>query len=326
MIQLRLNQRFRQSCAFVLELRKNLFHRIFNLDTKNQANKVRDRIPTKKQYDRQLTDVYHKLPPGLRADTLHIFGLPLDVFCEDKKQSPSMMFVKSCFQQFGNITAVHVPGFEQMKKRRAMELSQKSKLEQLNKEVVGDVFLRFETYQGFVNAIESFRNKRWSRVLPDGSERTLDVEVDFDRCGHLTEAAIHERLQEVIRAEREEQAEKQRLIEEQQRRKKEELRLLLLSRIEEEKKELRQYRSLKMLCQAEHIVAGALKRVVEKLEEPASEPESLSEESEPEHEPAPEPEPESEPESAPSPPKQRTISPVFQIQIRADYKFPRAKK
>lgn len=178
--------------------------------------------------------------PGERPDTIQIKGLPCKWFANDESDSkPSEEVLASVFRRFGKIRCVDIPILDPYRQKLSKGNS-KFQTFYYGSHLHFDAFVQYSQYQGFSNAMSALKGMKLMYISEEGRAATANIQVDFDRTGHLSATNIKKRDQErqrLIEIERKEEERKRKEKEEEERRKE-------LERLEEERKEAERQRLL----------------------------------------------------------------------------------
>lgn len=178
--------------------------------------------------------------PGERPDTIHIKGLPCKWFGNDESANkPSEEVLASVFSRFGKIRSVDIPILDPYRQKISKGNSEFQTF-YYGSHLHFDTFVQYSQYQGFSNAMAALKGMKLMYISEEGRAATANIQVDFDKSGHLSAKNIKKRDQErqkLIDMERKEEERKQREREEEERQKE-------LERLEEERKEAEQQRLL----------------------------------------------------------------------------------
>lgn len=178
--------------------------------------------------------------PGERPDTIHLKGLPCKWFADvESANKPSEEVLISVFRRYGKIRCVDIPILDPYRQKLSKGNNEFQTF-YYGSHLHFDAFVQYSQYQGFSNAMSALKGMKLMYLSDEGRAATANIQVDFDRTGHLSAKNIKKRDQErqrLIEIERKEEERKVREKEDEERRKEQE-------RLEEERKEAERQRLL----------------------------------------------------------------------------------
>ncbi|KAE9416918.1 hypothetical protein Angca_005971, partial [Angiostrongylus cantonensis] len=152
--------------------------------------------------------------PGERPDTIYMAKIPIKWFAEKGSDLPSEDLLRYAMEAFGNVRMVDIPVCDEIRREMDPEISGiRNKGFSFGPDVFFEAYVQFAEYSGFVNAMDSLRNMKWTKRI-DKKVFHANVKVDFDRTRHLSDASVKQRQADRERI----YAEKRQIVEEEKRR------------------------------------------------------------------------------------------------------------
>lgn len=242
---------------------------------KVKAGKAKTKFPKKHDWIAFFRDsgFLDESKHGERPDTVHVKGLPLKWFSDQKKKNhdtPSEHIVREFFEAFGGIRNVDIPILDKYRPRMNLQNPAENadfRTFSFGSNLYFDAFIQYLDYTGFEKAMLGLKNRKLVHVLDDEKLASANLDVDFDQTAHLSAKNISKRnalRNKLIASDQEEAelAEKARLEEE---RLKEFQRLEELRKEEERKQKIEEEKQLKRLQQLKKIEKKKVARLKEKL-------------------------------------------------------------
>ena len=236
---------------------------------KVKAGKAKAKFPKKHDwiaFFRDSSKFLDESKPGERPDTLHVKGLPLKWFANEKNKgqnSPSDTVVMEFFEAFGSVRNMDIPVLDTYRPRMELQAPEENKgfsTFSFGSKLHFEAFVQYDHYTGFEKAMQGFKGKKLIHILDDDKIASANLEIDFDRTSHLSEKNIAKRDAARNRLiaydlKQAELAEEARLKEE----KRKEMERLEVIRKEEERKQLLEEQ--KRLKRQKHIKKAEKKKV-----------------------------------------------------------------
>lgn len=193
---------------------------------KIKAKQLQPPYPTRAEWEEYFesrgTSSFEDGRPGERPDTIRVKNLPVKWFTSKTSDGrPCLKVLAQAFQKFGVVRQVGLfdPTAGATVARTEGEPFACFGPGSGTRVFHFEVYIQYEKYTGFVNAINSLKGMAILRLEDGGREAVARVSVDFDKTAFLSERNIRKRMRAEERR-REEMEEKERL--EQERREEEE--------------------------------------------------------------------------------------------------------
>ncbi|VDO18254.1 unnamed protein product [Heligmosomoides polygyrus] len=118
--------------------------------------------------------------PGERPDTIYLSKVPIKWFAvrvEKGSDLPSEELLKTAMEAFGKVRVVDIPACDELRKEMDPQISGiKVKGFAFGSEVFFEAYVQYMEYSGFVDAMDSFRNMKWTKRI-DGKVFHANVKV-----------------------------------------------------------------------------------------------------------------------------------------------------
>lgn len=224
---------------------------------KVRAYEAKLKFPVKHDWEAFFRDAkdLNEWKPGERPDTIHVKGLPSKWFSDENSgNKPVKEVIVSVFEKFGKIRYLDVPSLDPYRSRITKQRESNFQTFCFGSELHFDVYIQYEDYQGFVNAMKGLKGMKLLLMSEGSKAATAAIWFNFDKTCHLSETNIRkrnaerrrlielDRLEELRKAQAKKEAE-QREVEE--RRKAEEHAAELLRQMQENKRKKEERRKLR---------------------------------------------------------------------------------
>ncbi|CAG5059104.1 unnamed protein product [Parnassius apollo] len=164
---------------------------------KVKVSEAKSDFPSRHAWDsffRDATDM-DEMKPGERPDTVHVKNLPIRWFVHDrdpdKDAPPSETIFKKVFEKFGAIRQVDVPAADPFR-LQMKEAMRGISICAAESALYFEGYVQFSEYVGFVRCMDTLRGRKLLRKKDDISE-WCNINVDFDKTKHMTDAAVKRR-------------------------------------------------------------------------------------------------------------------------------------
>ncbi|VDM56692.1 unnamed protein product [Angiostrongylus costaricensis] len=123
--------------------------------------------------------------PGERPDTIYMAKIPIKWF-EKGSDLPSEDLLRFAMEGFGNVRMVDIPVCDEIRREMDPEISGiRNKGFSFGPDVFFEAYVQFAEYSGFVNAMDSLRNMKWTKRI-DKKVFHANVKVTAEyNCVHL---------------------------------------------------------------------------------------------------------------------------------------------
>lgn len=169
---------------------------------KIRAAEAKKDYPSKHTWDTFFRDAknMNEMKSGERPDTIHISNLPIKWFVssqniDDEDVKPSQKIFHRIFEKFGHIRVVDIPICDPYRKKMKEHMSGMRTFT-FDEDTFFEGYVQFKDYVGFARAMDAFFGMKLlykDPKLTTGMYPTVNINVDFDRTKHLSDASIKRR-------------------------------------------------------------------------------------------------------------------------------------
>lgn len=165
---------------------------------KIRAKRAEPAYPTKREWEDYFAErgvpSFDEGKPGERPDTVQIMGLPVKWFTSkhsEDPQKPCPRILTLAFQKFGKVRQIGIynPSSSSQQSGSFSSFGPGAGLRFLH----FDAYIQYEKYTAFCNAMNGLKNMKILRLEDGGKEALVNIRVDFDKTGFLSERSIRKR-------------------------------------------------------------------------------------------------------------------------------------
>lgn len=165
---------------------------------KIRAKRAEPAYPTRREWEDYFAErgvpSFDEGKPGERPDTVQIMGLPVKWFTSkhsEDPQKPCPRILTLAFQKFGKVRQIGIynPSSSSQQSGSFSSFGPGAGLRFLH----FDAYIQYEKYTAFCNAMNGLKNMKILRLEDGGKEALVNIRVDFDKTGFLSERSIRKR-------------------------------------------------------------------------------------------------------------------------------------